>query len=401
LFAATIARAAPVSDTVAAAGAVNGLAVKLQQALPANGNSLISPWSLQSALGMLYAGADAPVTAEMARALGLPPESPALHASFHALRESLLTQAEGTPPLLLNSANRVVMQPGFPIGSEWLNTLKTRYAADAVQLDLSKESEKSLTEINDWVKRQTQGKIARILDHLDSETQLVLLNAVYLDMTWDERFTKELTKNQPFHLTSKADKIVPLMFKQHRMRYARKPGYQIAALPYAGGRMQFTVLVPDAVDGLPAMVAALTPALLGSCAALPEKEVRLSLPRLKMQYAPPGLPNIFKELGMKLAFAPGAGGGFARIGPNLRVCQIVHKTSLELDEDGSKAAAATAIVVAKNGVPREVLHQVVKADRPFLFMIQHVPTGACIFLGRCANPDDATTGEAATPPRKS
>jgi len=104
---------------------------------------------------------------------------------------------------------------------------------------------------------------------------------------------------------------------------------------------------------------------------------------------------------MKLAFAPGASGGFARIGPDLRVSQIVHQASLDLDEDGSKAAAATAIVVAKNGVPREVPHQVVKADRPFLFMIQHVPTGACIFLGRCANPDDATTGGAATPPRKS
>lgn len=176
--------------------------------------------------------------------------------------------------------------------------------------------------------------------------------------------------------------------------------YQIAALPYAGGRMQFTVLVPDAVDGLPAMVAALTPGLLGSCAVLPEEDVRLSLPRLKMQYAPPELPNIFKKMGMNLAFTPGVSGGFARIGPGLRVSQIVHKTSLDLDEDGSKAAAATAIVVAKNGVPREVPHQVVKADRPFLFMIQHVPTGACIFLGRCGDPNDATATEAATPPGK-
>jgi serine protease inhibitor len=189
--------------------------------------------------------------------------------------------------------------------------------------------------------------------------------------------------------------------KQHRMRYARKPGYQIAALPYAGGRMQFTVLVPDAVDGQPAMVVALTPALLGSCAGLSEEEVRLSLPRLNLQYAPPGLPNIFRKMGMNLAFAPGAGSGFARIGPDLKVSQIVHQASLEFDEDGSKAAAATAIVVAKNGVPREVPHQVVKADRPFLFMIQHVPTGACIFLGRCGDPDGATAAKAATPPRKS
>lgn len=364
--------------------AANAFATKLQQALPAGKNTLISPWSLESAFGMLYAGADAAVANEMGKVLALPPPSARLDESFRALRESVLTQAGDAPPLVLRSANRVVLQSGFPIGGEWLDIVKSRFAADAVQVDFQTDGAVAVQRINQWVRQQTDQKIPTIIGHLDPSTRLVLLNAVYLDMIWDERFTKELTKEQPFHIGKSEAKRIPLMFKQHRMRYSRNPGFQIAALPYAGGRMQFTVLVPDSIDGLAALEKSLTPELLSDCANLPMEEVRLSLPRLKIEYSPEKLPEILKAMGMRKAFNPG---GFSRIGPGLAVDQIIHKTYLDLDENGTKAASATAIAaMAANGFPHEVPHKVVRADRPFLFMIQHVPSGTCLFLGRCTNP---------------
>ncbi|MEO5713427.1 MAG: serpin family protein [Luteolibacter sp.] len=375
---------AEVMEKNPAAFAVNAFAAKFQQSLPAGKNTLVSPWSLQSSLGMLYAGADAAVAEEMSKALALPPPNTGLDESFRTLRESVLAQAADAPPLVLRSANRVVIQSGSPIGGEWLDTVKINYAADAVQADFQTGGPTAIQQINEWVKQQTEGKIPTIISHLDPATRLVLLNAVYLDMIWDERFTKELTKVQPFHIDRSGAKQIPLMFKQHRMRYSQNPGFQIAALPYAGGRMQFTVLVPDATDGLATLEKSLTPELLSACTSLPMEEVRLSLPRLKIEYSPENLPDIFKAMGMRKAFSPG---GFTRIGPGLSIDQIVHKTYLDLDEDGTKAASATAIALTlKNGFPHEIPHKVVRADRPFLFMIQHVPSGTCLFLGRCVDP---------------
>jgi serpin B len=378
---------APKSATAPASAAVNGLAVRLQQSLRADGNTLISPWSLQSALAMIYAGADAPVAGEMANALSLPPESKELHTAFHDLRAELLATPDGAPPITLHSANRVVMQKGFDIGTDWLAIVKSQYQADAVQVDTDKDSTASVAEINQWVHTQTEGKIPSIIERLDPGTALVLLNAVYMDMVWDERFTKELTSEQPFYLTATDRKTVSLMFKQHRMRYSKQQGYQIAALPYAGGTCQFVVLVPDAVDGLARLEKSLSAELLASCASLPEQEVRLSMPRQKLEFTAPELIKTFQTMGMRRAFNPGGAGGFSRIGPGLEIRQIVHRTYLQLDEDGTKAAAATAIELrAANGHPHAVPHKVVKADRPFLYMIQHVPTGTCIFLGRCIDP---------------
>lgn len=368
----------------AAVNAVNGFAPKLHRELPAQGNTLISPWSLQSALAMVYAGANPPVATEMATALCLPSPTPELHQSFGALRKSLLTVPDGAPPLVIRTANRLFVQQGETLGKPWLETIRTHYAADAESLDFDRRTKAAGKSINSWVNRETNGMIPELVANLDRDTKLVLANAVCLDLSWEERFTASLTKPLPFHLSPKQTKTVPIMFKQHRMRYAKRDGFQIAALPYAGGTLQFVALVPDAIDGLKDTEAKLTPDILTGCAKLDPAEVRLWLPRIKLTCETKNLPETLKRMGMRKAFSDSS---FDAIARGLQIDEVIHKTFIELDEDGTKAAAATAVSLArKNGVPHEIPHQKVRADRPFLFMIQHIPTGACVFLGRCADP---------------
>ena len=367
----------------AAVNAVNAFAPKLHRELSAQGNTLISPWSLQSALAMVYAGANRPVADEMSAALCLPSPTPELHQSFGALRKSLLTVPDGAPPLVIRTANRLFVQQGESLGKPWLETIRTHYAADAESLDFAKRAKAAEKSINSWVKRETNGMIPELVGALSPETVVVLANAVCLDLSWEERFTADLTKPLPFHLSATQTKTVPIMFKQHRMRYAKRDGFQIAALPYAGGTLQFVALVPDAIDGLKDLETKLTPDILTGCARLEPAEVRLWLPRIKLTSETKNLPETLKRMGMRKAFTLG---GFDAITAEIGISEVIHKTFIELDEDGTKAAAASAVVMPKNGVPHEIPHQNVRADRPFLFMIQHIPTGACVFLGRCADP---------------
>jgi serpin B len=254
--------------------------------------------------------------------------------------------------------------------------------------------------INGWVEEQTNRRITNLVPAgaLHSTTRLVLVNAVYFNVPWQELFTKSLTTEQPFTVSPGMQKTVPLMFKQKRMRYAKKSGFQMAALPYSGGRLQFTVIVPDKVDGLAAIEKSLTPALLGECANMPAAEVRLSLPRFRMEPPAMELSESLKALGMRRAFGAEAEFGGMAAEP-LYISQVFHRTFIAVDENGTEAAAATAGVVrSKNGHPHEVPHKVVKADHPFFFAIQDAASGACIFMCRVCDPAPDKAALQANPP---
>ena len=370
--------------------AVNQLGLGLLR--QTQGNALISPWSLQQSLAMVYAGANGKTREEMKAALGYGEDATALHEGFKHLREagdSLVSEVEGDKPL--HSANRLFIADKMPLNKEWLELTRGAYGAEPRILDFTNLTAATKT-INDWVSVQTEKKIPSVIPDgaLDPSTKLVIVNALYFDMPWDELFTKELTQTAPFSLSDGSSKNVPLMFKQHRQRYARKDGFQIASLPYAGAQLQFLVVLPDDVKGLAKVEAALTPELLAECARMPKAEVRLSLPRMKME--PPSMPmkGGLQKLGMNAAFSAGADlTGICKSagGNDLMIDEIFHRTFIELDENGTKAAASTAIVMRpKNGVPHEIPHVVVRCDHPFVFAIQHVQTGACLFIGRMNDP---------------
>jgi serpin B len=286
----------------------------------------------------------------------------------------------------------------------WLTITHTHYAAKAVPLDFRTDPDGAGKAINQWVSDQTAGKIPAIVPDgaLDPLVRVVLASAVYFDLPWDERLTRELTQDQPFHINATQIKTVPLMFKQHRLGYARKDGFQIAVLPYAGGTFQFVVILPDAVDGLPKVEKAITGELLSECARLQPTEVRLSFPRIHLEPPIVSLKRSLTAMGAGAMFDEPPGANFSRmVREGGYVSEVFHRTYLELDEEGTKAAAATATIIRpKNGVPHEVPHEVIKADHPFLFMIQHVPSGACLFLGRLTDPAVGTAAAVEIAPAK-
>jgi serpin B len=191
------------------------------------------------------------------------------------------------------------------------------------------------------------------------------------------------------------------MFKQHRLGYAKKDGFQIAALPYAGGTYQFVVFLPDTVDGLAKVEKSITGELLSECARLNPSEVRLSFPRIRLDPPVVSLKQTLAAMGAGLMFDIHKADLSRMVREPVFVSRVYHRAYLELDEEGTKAASATAAVIRpKNGVPREVPHEVVKADHPFLFMIQHVPSGACLFLGRLTDPAPEAAAVDGTAPAK-
>lgn len=401
----SVAFAGPDPDSTAqAAKSVNDFAVAHHRLVPA-GNALVSPWSIQCCLAMVYAGAAGDTHDAMQKAFFFPADDTVMHAGFQSLRQALLDEPGADARLNVRVGNRVYHDQSVKLQPAFAEITRVNYSAEAGAVDFLHDAAGAETLINQWVSDQTLQKIPDIIPAgaLKSTTRVVLVNAVYFDLPWEERFTKELTQDQPFRLNPTESKTVPLMFKQHRLGYAKKDGFQIAALPYAGGAFQFVVFLPDAVDELPKVEKSLNAKLLFECAKLPLEEVRLSLPRIKM--APPIMPltGSLRMMGAGEMFIPTA--NFSRMvekripSEPVFVSDVWHRTFLDLDEDGTKAAAATAagLRIATNGHPHAVPHKVVKADHPFLFMIQHVPTGACLFLGRMTDPAPEATAVRSSP----
>jgi serpin B len=222
----------------------------------------------------------------------------------------------------------------------------------------------------------------------------VLANAIYLKAPWADEFSGAATTPQPFHVRGGAPVDVPMMRKEDQhFGYAKRDGFTAVSIPYTGNELQFLVLVPDEINGLGALESKLNADMLAQRAKLEERDVDLSLPKFKFEPPTMALGEKLQALGMKTAFdQPTGSANFDRIAPRkpndyLYLSQVFHKTFIAVDEKGTEAAAATAVVMTyrsamvKRSPPIEV-----KVDRPFLYAIQHVPSGACLFLGRVTDP---------------
>ena len=225
-------------------------------------------------------------------------------------------------------------------------------------------------------------------------TRLVLANAIYLKAPWGSEFKEALTSPKPFHLHGGASVNVPMMEQQKPFGYARRDGFIAVGIPYSGSQLQFVVLLPDEVKGPSKLESKLSAEMLQQCATLEVQDVDLELPKFKFE--PPTIPlrDNFEALGMKTAFDDRYGSAnFDRMSPRrpdkyLAISNVFHKTFIALDEKGTEEAAATAVVMmelsARSEKPKEPIY--VKVDRPFLYAIQHVSSGVCLFLGRVADP---------------
>lgn len=395
----------------AAAQAVNALGLDLMATgTAANRNALLSPYSIQTALAMTYAGAAGDTRSEMARVLHYPADEAVLHQAFGAMAQALDEVAKTTAqqaenarkfggaaePVVLTVANRLFGQQGYEFRQPFLELVKGSYGAPLQAMDFVANAEQQRLAINAWVEEQTRQRIRDLIPAagLNRETRLVLVNAIYMKAPWSEPFRDNSTQPQPFAVNGAAAQKVPTMHRLGNMGYAKRDSYQVITVPYTGGGLHLLVLLPDAKDGLAALEAKLTPEILCGCAKPGAAELDLYLPKFKLEPPVFKMGEVLRTLGMRTAFdVPPGSANFDRMAPRkpndyLHVSEVFHKTFLALDEKGTEAAAATAVAMARataiiEDKPKPIE---VRVDRPFLFAIQHVSSGACLFLGRVTDP---------------
>jgi serpin B len=394
-----------------AAKATNELGVDLHRQLATGGENLcISPYSINNALAMTFAGADGETRSEMARVLHFP-NGGDVPASFSALQNSLEQMSAKTAelvkeskkfggpsePITLNIANRLFAQKGYHFRETFLSLVKQNFGGAFEPLDFVADPAAATQRINKWVADQTRDRIRDLIPGgaLDKTTRLVLANALYLKAPWASEFSQNATQPQPFFVRGGGPVDIPMMRKTDKnFGYARHEGFTVVGIPYAGNELQFLVLLPDDINGLRGLESKLSAEVLASCAKLQKRDVDLYLPKFKLEPPTITLAKQFEALGMKTAFdQPKGSANFDKIAPRtpddyLYISQIFHKTFIAVDEKGTEAAAATAVAMlagsALRSPPPPPIE--VKVDRPFVYAIQHVPSGVCLFLGRVTDP---------------
>ncbi len=398
------------ADIRTAAEAINSFGLDLHQRLAeTEGNLVTSPWSIQSALAMTFAGAEGETLAQMAATLHFPADEDALHAGLAALTADLATQAEqsrleidnpdrqGGPntPLEILAANRLFGQEGYPFLDSFLDLTRNVYGAPLQQMDFEGAPEPSRQTINAWVAENTRDRIEDLIPGgvIDEETRLVLANAVYLMAPWAEEF--KLHEDFSFFLPSGSEIQTTALHREGTFGVADIPGGTLVSIPYHGGGLQFLLIIPETRDGLAALERSLTPDTLAAAAAAPPTQVDLLFPKFRIEPPSVTLADHLIEMGMPAAFdKPEGSADFSRMAPRtpneyLYIGEVVHRAFLAVDQYGTEAAAATAVVMmrATSAIIEPEPAREIHVDRPFAFAIQHTASGACLFLGRVSNPD--------------
>lgn len=381
------------SDAAAVVGGNNRFAFDLyaRLAAEADGNLFFSPYSISTALAMTYAGARGNTETEMADTLHFALPQDRLHPALGSVIGDLNGgQREGYQ---LNVANRLWGQQGYGFLPEFLDVTREHYGAELAQVDFIGQTEPTRQTINQWVEEQTQQKIRDLIPAgaLTPLTRLVLTNAIYFKSDWKYQFDPELTAEAPFWRTPDEQVNVRMMHQVGELKYAALPTFQMLELPYAAEDVSLLALLPNERDALAELESWLTAETLNqSLEQLTPKKVSVSLPKFGMTQKF-GLSSVLASMGMSDAFDPGAA-DFSGINGegDLFISGVIHKAFIDLNEEGTEAAAATGVVVGTTSVDPPIPE--FRADHPFLFLIRDNRTQSVLFMGRAAEPRIGAVG---------
>ncbi len=343
----------------------------------ADGNLFFSPYSISSAMAMTYGGAAGSTAAELRQFMHFRFDQKRMGEVMGAYNREQMAGISATGQKLA-IANALV-ETGGGVDREYQKMLHRDYGAELFS--------GGLPEINGWVARKTEGKIPRILSQLDPNSVCVILNAIYFKGSWQHSFRKEFTCTEQFQVSRKQQVQVPFMHQSSRFRMLDEGSLQAISLPYKGEGLSMVILLPQQGDGLAQLERQLTSrdldALLARLDARRPEKVDVALPKFTLRTGYDLVPS-FERMGLKEPFGPkadfkgmGAGVGDIWIG------QIKHKGVVEVNEEGTEAAAATAIEMVTKSV---ALSREFRADHPFMFLIRDNATGCILFMGRLSNP---------------
>ena len=378
------------NDATQAAAAIDTFGFDFYKSdLTSGGNAVVSPTSIVLALSMAQAGARGETAAQLDAVLhgaagsgggnGINSLDQLLAGFSGAFRDANGTEQQ----LTLRIANAPFAQHGLQLQEPFLDTLSSKYGAGLRLVDFQADPTGACKLIDGWVSDQTEGRIPKLLDSLDPATRLVLVNAIYLKAPWQTPFDANGTKNAPFTRSDGTQVSVPTMsLNLSEGRYASGSGWQAVELPYAGGSLVMTIVVPDDLATFERGLDAARFAQI--TAALQPTYVDLTLPRFKIE-TKSELSSVLAGMGMPLAFDPDRA-DFSGITTQeqLYISRVVHQANIAVDEKGTEASAATAVEITAGLAPSKqvILH----VDRPFIFCVRDTNTGAILFLGRVVDP---------------
>jgi serpin B len=357
---------------------------------------------------MVYAGADGETREQMARTLHFEGDEKELHDGVSALAADLnelarvsqlqiaKSERRGGPntPIEITTANRLFGQEGQDFEAPFVDLLAERYQARLMRVDFLHQREKARDEINQWVERQTQGRISDLIPAgaLDEQTRLVLTNAIFMKAPWAEEFQPE--PDQPFFINSEEEIRVDGMQRRGTLGFAEITNASMITIPYHGGGLQFLLILPKLGVDLHVVESGLNAGQLRQAARLDQREIILHMPKFKLSPGRVMLSSHLKQMGMPSAFdQPVGSANFSRMAirkPDdyLFIGEVVHQAFIDVNCHGTEAAAATAVLMMRSLSvrPSEESPLEIRIDRPFLFAVQHVASGTCLFLGRLVDP---------------
>ena len=370
----------------------SAFAFDLYQALRSeNENLFYSPYSISLALAMTYAGARGETESQMADTLHFLLSQGRLHPAYNSLDIELSRRGEGAEGkdgegFRLSIANAIWGQEGYEFLTPFLDVLAENYGAGLRPLDFAGSLEESRLTINHWVSDETEGKIEDLIPKgvLNPATVLVLTNAIYFNAAWLHPFEESMTRDGPFYLVDGGTITVPLMRQTERFGYAEGGTYQVVELPYDGSELSMVILLPQEGAFTTFEGTLDYQQVAGIIDDMRYQQVALTMPRFTYE-SKFMMKKTLSGMGMLDAFLAGiADLSGINGGRSLFIDEVIHQAFVDVDEAGTEAAAATAVVVAETAMPAEPKEVIV--DRPFIFLIRDIQTGTILFVGRVLDP---------------
>ena len=367
----------PTAPAFDPANAVNQLTFDLYKALSAGNeeNLFLSPYSISTALAMTYGGARGETAKQINQTLHFAGQGVSHPALSHLRKRLNAIQKEGH--IQLSIANSLWPQVDYTFLPDYLALTKEFYGSEIKPVDFKTDTEGARKTINSWVEDQTNDRIKDLIPEgmLDSLTRLVLANAIYFKGNWASQFKPEHTRPAPFKFADGTTTNVPMMSQTADFKLAHTPDFQALELPYEGDDLSMLILLPSESDTLPAFDLKTIDAL-----KFNEMEVRVQLPKFKLE-STFRLGDTLTAMGMPLAFSDQADFSGMTGTRDLYIGAVAHKAFIEVNEEGTEAAAATAVAMKRMSMPPQFT-----ANHPFIFIIRENSTGTILFIGRVMDP---------------